>query len=278
MLVWSPEAATRMKRWTALLSRGFSVFCYLQGTILLSSVAPEGVRLIASIMLALCYLGSTLTPGYVNTWRLFIILEAVGVSIASLGTLWVGIGTPTLTGSGGGSSIAAGTAPPGADGIVTILGWVMWIALVVAVASLLILGALIGSRIRNGEGFQAVGGIGIVLGAIFLISGSSAFVAALLPAGPQGAGGTVLFFAPTDEGQTFPFSVNDVLWKKEVTLTTTYAGAPADHLAALELIRAGTVPVDDMITHRFGLADAQKGFDLVAKGGESVKVIIHPQA
>jgi L-iditol 2-dehydrogenase len=90
-------------------------------------------------------------------------------------------------------------------------------------------------------------------------------------------GGTVLFFAPTGQGQTFPFSLNDVLWKKEVTLATTYAAAPADHVAALELIRAGTIPVDEMITHRFGLADAQKGFDLVAGGGDSVKVIIFPQ-
>lgn len=90
-------------------------------------------------------------------------------------------------------------------------------------------------------------------------------------------GGTVLFFAPTGQGQTFPFSVNDVFWKREVTLTTTYAASPADHAAALELIRAGTIPVDEMITHRFGLAEAQKGFDLVAGGGDSVKVIIFPQ-
>jgi threonine dehydrogenase-like Zn-dependent dehydrogenase len=60
-------------------------------------------------------------------------------------------------------------------------------------------------------------------------------------------------------------------------LLTTYAAAPADHIAALELIRAGTVPVDEMITHRFCLADTQKGFDLVAGGGDSVKVIILPQ-
>ena len=90
-------------------------------------------------------------------------------------------------------------------------------------------------------------------------------------------GGTVLFFAPTAEGQTLPFSINDTLWKKEVTLMTTYAAAPADHIAALELIRAGTIPVDEMITHRFGLADTQKGFNLVAGGGDSVKVIIFPQ-
>lgn len=90
-------------------------------------------------------------------------------------------------------------------------------------------------------------------------------------------GGCVLLFAPTAEGQTMPFSVNDVFWKKEVTLMTTYAAAPADHVAALELIRAGTIPVDEMITHRFGLKDAQKGFSLVAGSGDSVKVIILPQ-
>jgi threonine dehydrogenase-like Zn-dependent dehydrogenase len=32
-----------------------------------------------------------------------------------------------------------------------------------------------------------------------------------------------------------------------------------------------------MITHRFVLADAQKGFELVAKAGDSIKVIIEPQ-
>jgi threonine dehydrogenase-like Zn-dependent dehydrogenase len=32
-----------------------------------------------------------------------------------------------------------------------------------------------------------------------------------------------------------------------------------------------------MITHRFGLADVGKGFELVAKAGESIKVIIEPQ-
>ncbi len=90
-------------------------------------------------------------------------------------------------------------------------------------------------------------------------------------------GGTVLFFAPTDEGQTLPLSINDVFWKTEVTLTTTYAGAPADHVIALELIRAGSVPVAEMITHRFGLAETNKGFELVAQGQESIKVMIEPQ-
>ncbi len=90
-------------------------------------------------------------------------------------------------------------------------------------------------------------------------------------------GGTVLFFAPTGEGAEFPFSVNEIFWRTEVTLTTSYAGAPADHVRALELIRSGRVDVRKMITHRFGLEDAVRGFKLVAGGGESIKVIIEPR-
>jgi len=89
-------------------------------------------------------------------------------------------------------------------------------------------------------------------------------------------GGSVLLFAPTGQGQTLPLSVNDIFWKRDVTLTTTYAGAPADHVAALELIRSGAVPVADMITHILALDDIQRGFDLVAGAGESVKVIVRP--
>ncbi|MEI5604254.1 hypothetical protein WB307_48460, partial [Streptomyces brasiliscabiei] len=68
-----------------------------------------------------------------------------------------------------------------------------WIAIAFAAISIILLGALIATRMRNGEGFQAAGRMGIVLGAIFLISGATALVSGLLPNGPQGAGGTVLF-------------------------------------------------------------------------------------
>ena len=90
-------------------------------------------------------------------------------------------------------------------------------------------------------------------------------------------GGTVLFFAPTMEGETVPLSINDLFWRRNVTLTTSYAGSPADCAASLELIRAGRVSVADMITHCFGLADTVKGFKLVEDGDESIKVIIRPQ-
>jgi L-iditol 2-dehydrogenase len=110
---------------------------------------------------------------------------------------------------------------------------------------------------------------------VILCTGATTAVKATLASVEKG--GTVLFFAPTDQGQELPFSINEVFWKTEITLTTTYAGAPVDHVAALELIRSGSIDFKSMITHRFGLADAQKGFELVARGGESIKVIIEPQ-
>ncbi|OGO43245.1 MAG: alcohol dehydrogenase [Chloroflexi bacterium RBG_16_60_22] len=90
-------------------------------------------------------------------------------------------------------------------------------------------------------------------------------------------GGTVLFFAPTGPGVTFPLSINNVFWRTDVTLTTSYAGAPADYAAALELVRARRLPLGEMVTHRLGLGETGRGFALVAGAGESLKVIIEPQ-
>ncbi len=89
--------------------------------------------------------------------------------------------------------------------------------------------------------------------------------------------GTVLFFAPTGPGVETPFSPNDVFWRNDVTLTTSYAASPADYQEALELIKEGTVNVQSMITHRLPLAETAEGFRLVAEAGESIKVIIEPQ-
>jgi L-iditol 2-dehydrogenase len=90
-------------------------------------------------------------------------------------------------------------------------------------------------------------------------------------------GGTVLFFAPTNPGITIPISINELFWRNDITLTTSYAASPADYQTALELIQAGTIPVQQMITHRLGLAEVGLGFQLVANAQNSIKVIIQPQ-
>lgn len=90
-------------------------------------------------------------------------------------------------------------------------------------------------------------------------------------------GGTVLFFAPTEPGVTIPISVNDFFFRNDITLTTSYAGSPADYVAALELVRARRIRVGEMITHRLSLEEASYGFQLVAEAQHSIKVIIEPQ-
>jgi len=90
-------------------------------------------------------------------------------------------------------------------------------------------------------------------------------------------GGTILFFAPTNAGVTIPISINNLFWRNDITLTTSYAGSPADYATALELIRAHRVCIHEMITHRLGLSETGLGFQLVADARNSIKVIIEPQ-
>ncbi|MBW1997300.1 MAG: hypothetical protein JRJ29_04960 [Deltaproteobacteria bacterium] len=92
-------------------------------------------------------------------------------------------------------------------------------------------------------------------------------------------GGTVLFFAGAGEGARIPVTINELFWRTEITLTSTYGGSPADCSAALKLIRAGTVPVKRLITHRLGLSEAGLGFEAVSSPMEHdcIKVIVEPQ-
>lgn len=114
-------------------------------------------------------------------------------------------------------------------------------------------------------------------GADLVIVCASAKAAFLQAFAAVGRGGRILFFAPTVAGESLPLSVNELFWRRDLTITTTYAGAPADCAAALALIAGGRVRVEEMITHRFGLAETVCGSMLVAEGRESIKVIIKPQ-
>ena len=86
-----------------------------------------------------------------------------------------------------------------------------------------------------------------------------------------------MFFAPTEPGVSISVPVNEVFFRNDATLTTTYAGAPADLATALEMIASGRVQVGQMISHRLGLEEAALGFKLTAEAQSSLKVIIQPQ-
>lgn len=90
-------------------------------------------------------------------------------------------------------------------------------------------------------------------------------------------GGAVLFFAATDKGVTIPLSINDLFWRNEVTLTSSYAATPEEHRQALELISSRRINVRDMISHRLGLTETGHGIKLTSEARDSIKVIIEPQ-
>lgn len=89
--------------------------------------------------------------------------------------------------------------------------------------------------------------------------------------------GTILFFAParSDEAR-LPVALNELFWRNEITLTSSYAGSPEDHTQALSIIKDKKIDVAGMITHKLPLDQTQRGFELVERANDSIKVIIEP--
>ena len=88
-------------------------------------------------------------------------------------------------------------------------------------------------------------------------------------------GGTVLFFAPMQPGETLTMPMND-LWKRGIAIVHSYAGPPGDMWTALELIAMKRIDVASLVTHRLPLADAAEGFRLVAEARQCLKVVLEP--
>ncbi len=87
--------------------------------------------------------------------------------------------------------------------------------------------------------------------------------------------GVLQLFAPMPPGYRHEMDLNRI-WGEQIAITTTYGAAPLDLEEALALIRAKRVMVEEMITHRFPLAQAQEGFRLAAEAGESLKIVLRP--
>ncbi len=88
-------------------------------------------------------------------------------------------------------------------------------------------------------------------------------------------GGAVVFFSVPEPEKQVTLPINQ-FWTQEMRILTSYYCGPPDIVDAMDLIEKGTVEVDDLITHRFPLAEIADGFRLVMDGRESIKVIIQP--
>ncbi|MGA1795216.1 MAG: zinc-binding dehydrogenase [bacterium] len=109
---------------------------------------------------------------------------------------------------------------------------------------------------------------------IILCTGAAAAVHQALQSIDRG--GTIMFFAVTDRDVEIPLRPNEIFWRTEITLTSSYAGSQEDYAAALALIHLKKVNVGEMITHRFPLDRIGDAFRVVAEAHDSLKVVIRP--
>ena len=73
-----------------------------------------------------------------------------------------------------------GTEPPGAAAITTVLGWLAWAVFAACVAGVLVVAIKLALAFRRGEGGEAVGQLGWVLGGAILGSSAAAVVGLVL--------------------------------------------------------------------------------------------------
>ncbi|HEX9133670.1 MAG TPA: alcohol dehydrogenase catalytic domain-containing protein [Ktedonobacteraceae bacterium] len=88
-----------------------------------------------------------------------------------------------------------------------------------------------------------------------------------------GPGGTVLFFAPPPPAAVLPLTPN-TLFFQEISVRTSYSAGPYETRLALDLLRTGRMRAETVITHQFPLSESVQAFQLMAKPGDALKVVI----
>jgi L-iditol 2-dehydrogenase len=86
-------------------------------------------------------------------------------------------------------------------------------------------------------------------------------------------GGSIHYFAG-GAGDALPLAL-DVLYKRELTLTTTYSSSPADLAAAFALIASGEVSTEPLVSHRLPLDRLDEGVALMRRYS-ALKVFVTP--
>lgn len=121
------------------------------------------------------------------------IMEAMTVAETALGTFWILLPSPEITGNDHTHNDVASHAP-GAAGLTTVLGWVQWWALGFCVIGIMIVGARMGLQHRRGEAMTHIGRIGWVGAAAAAIGLASEIATFVLPAfGTSGGSKAVAF-------------------------------------------------------------------------------------
>jgi L-iditol 2-dehydrogenase len=86
-------------------------------------------------------------------------------------------------------------------------------------------------------------------------------------------GGTVVQFMGTEPGTALPLDTNDFYFR-EIRLVPSYSCGPVETRAALDLVAAGVVRAEHVVTHRFPLAEAGEAYRAAAQDRNVVKAMV----
>ena len=86
-------------------------------------------------------------------------------------------------------------------------------------------------------------------------------------------GGTLLLFTMAPPGEAWDVALQD-LYFREVTVVPSYSCGPDDTREALEEIAGRRVPVGDLVSHRFPIADAAEAFARARQSEGAMKVVL----
>lgn len=105
----------------------------------------------------------------------------------------------------------------------------------------------------------------VATGAVAAVASASAVVA---------RHGAILLFGAAEPDVLVPLTLNELFWRRELTITSSYGAGDVDLARSLALIESGHVDSGTLITHVLPLSDAQSGFKIVSQAGDSLKVVL----
>jgi L-iditol 2-dehydrogenase len=121
--------------------------------------------------------------------------------------------------------------------------------------------ALGARRLSQGRGFDFV----------FVCPGKSEVIREALQA--VAPGGTLLVFTMAPPGEVWPVDLYE-LYFREISVVPSYSCGPDDTRDALSAIASRRIAVADLVSHRFGIAQAVEAFARAREAEGSMKVVI----
>lgn len=157
--------------------------------------------------------------------------QAVGQAVGQVGTMWVSVETPVLSGSGS-TGIDVGPAPGSAE-LAQVLGYLTWVGFAVAIVSLIVLGVMVARGISQGQGAGILTrGFWLAAG-VLVLGGGAGIVGTVMPSQPANVAGAAAFLQSSLWFYTGVFVVLSVIIGGIRMVLTQRADAGRDVLRSL---------------------------------------------